>query len=75
MGRELWHFIDGERVAGTSGRAGDVFNPATGAQISEVSLAATDDVNTAVSLAKKHLTAGLRKLLFSERGYYSSLKN
>jgi hypothetical protein len=27
---ELHHFINGARVAGTSGRFGDVFDPATG---------------------------------------------
>ena len=28
--RELYHFIDGQHVSGTSGRFSDVFNPATG---------------------------------------------
>ena len=27
---EIGHFIDGKRVSGTSGRFGDIFNPATG---------------------------------------------
>ena len=51
----IQHFVDGKIFKGKSNRIGKVFNPATGEQISEVSLAATDDVNTAVSLAKKAL--------------------
>jgi hypothetical protein len=37
--QELTHFIDGKRVAGTSGRFADVFNPATGEVQAKVPLA------------------------------------
>ena len=38
--REIGHFIGGKRVAGTSGRFSDVFNPSTGAVQARVALAA-----------------------------------
>ena len=49
----IQHFVDGKKFKGTSKRAGKVFNPATGEQSSEVNFATTDDVNKAVSIAKK----------------------
>ena len=52
----IQHFVDGKKFKGTSKRTGKVFNPATGEQSSEVSLATTDDVNKAVSLAKNAFT-------------------
>ncbi len=30
MSKELHHYVDGRHVAGTGGRFGDVYNPATG---------------------------------------------
>ena len=49
----IQHFINGKIYKGTSKRTGKVFNPATGEQSSEVNLATTNDVNEAVSKAKK----------------------
>jgi malonate-semialdehyde dehydrogenase (acetylating)/methylmalonate-semialdehyde dehydrogenase len=49
---ELSHFIAGNRVAGRSGRFGDVFDPATGAVRARVPLASDDDVVAAVTAAK-----------------------
>tara|TARA_B100000686_G_scaffold349213_1_gene442036 strand:+ start:21 stop:1514 length:1494 start_codon:yes stop_codon:yes gene_type:complete len=49
----IQHFVDGKVFKGTSKRTGKVFNPATGDQSSEVSFATKDDVNKAVSVAKK----------------------
>jgi len=49
----IQHFVDGKVFKGTSKRTGKVFNPSTGEQSSEVSFAATDDVNETVSVAKK----------------------
>jgi len=49
----IQHFVDGKVFKGTSKRTGKVFNPSTGEQSSEVSFATTDDVNKAVSVAKK----------------------
>src|SRR3954466_10048790 len=47
------HWIDGQRVEGTSGRSGPVFNPATGAQSGEVDFATVEEVDAAVQAAKR----------------------
>ena len=47
------HWISGQRVAGTSGKAGPVFNPATGQQQGEVALASVAEVDKAVAVAKE----------------------
>ena len=49
----IQHFVDGKIFEGTSKRKGKVFNPASGEQSSEVIFGTTDDVNKAVSVAKK----------------------
>jgi malonate-semialdehyde dehydrogenase (acetylating)/methylmalonate-semialdehyde dehydrogenase len=46
------HWIGGGRVAGTSGRRGPVFNPATGAVAREVDFASVEEVDAAVAAAK-----------------------
>ena len=46
------HFISGHTVSGTSARAQDVFNPATGAVTGRVHLANTQDVAQAVASAQ-----------------------
>ncbi|MEY4448330.1 MAG: Methylmalonate-semialdehyde dehydrogenase, partial [Pseudomonadota bacterium] len=46
------HFISGQAVPGTSTRAQDVFNPATGAVTGRVSLANVQDVEQAVAAAQ-----------------------
>src|SRR4051795_9837773 len=48
----IGHWIGGGPVAGTSGRRGPVFNPATGAQEKWVDLASTDELGAAVGAAK-----------------------
>ena len=48
----IHHFINGQRAAGTSARAQEVFNPATGAVSGRVALATTADVNAAVAAAQ-----------------------
>ena len=50
---DIPHYIDGKRVAGTSGRAGDVFNPATGEKIRRVDFATPAELDTAVQSAAK----------------------
>ena len=45
------HSIGGQRVAGTSGRTQDVFNPATGAVTGQVALANAAEVGAAVAAA------------------------
>jgi malonate-semialdehyde dehydrogenase (acetylating)/methylmalonate-semialdehyde dehydrogenase len=46
------HYISGQKTAGTSTRAQDVFNPATGAVTGRVSLANVKDVDQAVASAQ-----------------------
>ena len=46
------HWIGGQRVAGTSGRQGDVYDPATGQVARHVDFASTEDVDAAVAAAK-----------------------
>jgi malonate-semialdehyde dehydrogenase (acetylating)/methylmalonate-semialdehyde dehydrogenase len=48
----IGHHIAGHTVAGTSGRAQDVFNPATGAVSGQVALANSAEVNAAVAAAQ-----------------------
>lgn len=50
--REISHYINGQRVAGTSGRLGDVFDPNTGAVQARVALATAGELGQAVELAK-----------------------
>jgi malonate-semialdehyde dehydrogenase (acetylating)/methylmalonate-semialdehyde dehydrogenase len=45
------HWIDGRIVAGTSGRTGQVYNPATGAVAAEVDFASVEEVDAAVRSA------------------------
>lgn len=49
---EIAHYIDGAKVAGTSGRSQEVFDPATGTAEKSVALASAEDVNEAVASAK-----------------------
>ncbi len=50
--QDLGHFIGGRRVAGRSGRAGDVFNPATGRRTAKVAFASAEEVRSAVAAAR-----------------------
>ena len=47
------HWINGRRVAGTSGRSGPVYNPATGELARRVDFASAEEVDAAVAAAKK----------------------
>ena len=49
----IQHYINGKIVSGESSRKGKVFNPATGAQESEVILGMKSDLDKAVEYAKK----------------------
>ncbi len=46
------HWIDGRVVPGRSGRAGPVYNPATGAVAAEVDFASVEEVDAAVASAR-----------------------
>src|SRR5947199_3707098 len=50
--REIGHFIGGKRVAGTSGRSGDVFDPNTGEVQAKVSFAKKSEVELAIANAE-----------------------
>ena len=50
--RQIQHWIDGQLTGGTSGRVGEVFNPATGEQTGEVELGSAADVDRAVQTAR-----------------------
>ena len=55
--KTLTHFIDGKHVAGTSGRYGDVFDPATGEVSARVPLANAADLSKTVEAAQKAFPA------------------
>ena len=48
---QIGHYINGEHVAGTSGRTADVFNPATGEVQAQVALANQAEMDAAVAVA------------------------
>ena len=49
--KTIGHFIDGKRVAGTSGRTANIFNPNTGDVQAKVSLASATELDAAVKTA------------------------
>ncbi len=51
----LYHYVDGRRVEGASGRFGDVYNPATGEVTAKVPFASKAEVETAIRSAAKML--------------------
>jgi malonate-semialdehyde dehydrogenase (acetylating) / methylmalonate-semialdehyde dehydrogenase len=53
----ITHWIGGERVAGTSGRTGPVYDPATGHRTGEVDFATAEEVDRAVAAAKEAFTS------------------
>ena len=52
MSDVIRHYIGGKQVEGTSGRFGDVYNPALGEVIRQVDFASTDDVRKAAATAQ-----------------------
>jgi malonate-semialdehyde dehydrogenase (acetylating) / methylmalonate-semialdehyde dehydrogenase len=49
--KQIEHWVAGAFTAGSSGRSGPVYNPATGEQTGEVAFASADDVDVAVKAA------------------------
>jgi malonate-semialdehyde dehydrogenase (acetylating)/methylmalonate-semialdehyde dehydrogenase len=47
------HFVGGKSFPGTSKRTAPVYDPALGVETKQVALASTEDVNTAVAIAKE----------------------
>ncbi len=60
------HWIDGGLAAGTSGREGPVFDPATGKQTKAVDFASADEVGAAVAAARAAFP-GWRAMSLSKR--------
>lgn len=52
MTNNIGHYINGQHVAGTSGRTSDVYNPATGEVQAVVALANQSELDGAIALAK-----------------------
>ena len=52
---QLGHYLDGRRVAGTSGRSAPVFNPALGIATLQVALASADETRAAIASAARAL--------------------
>src|SRR5262245_64848735 len=50
--KDIRHWIDGKEVSGTSGRFGDVYNPALGAVSGRVAFASAEEVGRAVAAAQ-----------------------
>ena len=50
--RQLHHYVNGEAVAGSSGRFGDVFNPSLGVKSGEVPLASKSEIEAAIEAAE-----------------------
>ena len=57
MSTQLGHFIDGRLRAGASGRAGPVFDPATGRSSASVSFASQEETRAAIQAARAALPA------------------
>ncbi|MBS0584055.1 MAG: CoA-acylating methylmalonate-semialdehyde dehydrogenase [Proteobacteria bacterium] len=55
--RQIAHYIDGREVAGSSGRHGDVFDPALGSVAAQVALASAQEVDAAVAAARRAFPA------------------
>ncbi|MCT9623932.1 CoA-acylating methylmalonate-semialdehyde dehydrogenase [Pseudarthrobacter equi] len=53
MVQELFHYIDGQRVEGISGRFSDVYDPCTGEVQARVPLASAEEVRNVISTAEK----------------------
>ena len=51
--RQIQHFVDGQALAGTSGRFGEVFNPNTGEVQAQVALASAAELDAAVQIAAR----------------------
>ncbi|HGG06428.1 MAG TPA: CoA-acylating methylmalonate-semialdehyde dehydrogenase [Aliiroseovarius sp.] len=49
---DVGHFINGKEVAGTSGRTGDIFNPATGEVQAKVAMASAAETTDAIAKAQ-----------------------
>src|SRR3979490_2248189 len=53
MGTQIGDYVPGKRVAGKSGRSGDITNPATGEVTAKVAFASEAEIDEAVKVAQK----------------------
>ncbi len=53
----LHHYIGGQKIEGTSGRFGDIYNPATGEITTKVPFASADEVRQVIATAAKAFPA------------------
>ena len=51
--RQIGHFIDGENIAGISGRTADIYNPNTGQVQAKVALATPSEIDKAIASAEE----------------------
>ena len=51
--KQIGHYIDGQHVAGTSGRVKDIFDPNTGEVQAQVNMATPSELDAAVASAAK----------------------
>ena len=72
--RTIQHFVGGKSYSGNSNRFGKVFNTATGEQSAKETLASTEDVNLAITNAKKSLDAGCNLALYCSGNINDNLK-
>ncbi len=72
---KLTHFINGEMLEGTSGRFGDVFDPATGQVQKQVPLATAEELDLAVQAAKAAFPAWAALPALRRARCMSRLKN
>lgn len=57
MSETLHHYINGQKVQGTSGRFGDVYNPTSGEISARVPLASADETTEAIRIANEAFPA------------------
>lgn len=67
LSRPVTHLIDGQNVPSASGESFTTFNPCDGQSLAQVSLGGTEDVNRAVSAARRALEGPWGRMSPSQR--------
>ena len=73
--KDIHHYINGREVAGTSGRYGDVYNPALGEVAGRVAFASTEEVGQAIAARRRPSLPGPRLLHCAARARCSSSRS
>ena len=71
---QLSHYVNGEHIAGTSGRFGDIFNPSKGVKISEVPLASQAEVEAAIAIAAEAFPAWAATSVLQRSPHHGTLR-